>query len=133
NFCYSKFCHNGQSYDLDEKRHTHSFILKINLLAKKRYSFDLMPIQNINNYIYFGNYDQFKKEIKRKSKLIPFFSHQPFYFFYIFYISFIYKLYFYLAGNDRKILKQIKKIDKRRISRFFKIFIELFKRGNKNV
>jgi poly-gamma-glutamate synthesis protein (capsule biosynthesis protein) len=62
-----------------------------------------------------------KCSIKKLSWQIPLISNVLIWPFYIFYLKIIYKIYFYFFGNNRNPLKQLKKIDKKKLRRAIEI------------
>lgn len=118
NFCFAPFIWDGEIYDIDHKRHFESFILKIILKEKNVYDVDFIPILNDGLLIKLGS-NKFIKKIERISKLIP-----PMTFIwplYKIYLNLFYKIYFYFFGNNRNPIERLKKIDLRRIKKFFQL------------
>lgn len=118
NFCFDNVETETELIELDWNKNAESAILNVNF-SKHDYSFDLLPIQNVN------------LEIKFQRSLLSKFKTNNNYFGYIkksnlirriFYLK--YKLYdkviYYFFGNNRSFLGQLKKISIKKVLNFVK-------------
>lgn len=120
NFCFDNVETETELIELDWNKNAESAILNVNF-SKHDYSFDLLPIQNVN------------LEIKFQRSLLSKFKTNNNYFGYIkksnlirriFYLK--YKLYdkaiYFFVGNNRNFFKQLRKISIKKVLTFIKYY-----------
>jgi poly-gamma-glutamate capsule biosynthesis protein CapA/YwtB (metallophosphatase superfamily) len=115
NFAFSRHFNNGKYYDI-AKRQRESVILKVTP-SNDSMIFNIIPIKLMDLKVI-----QVKtSNLKIRSFFIPFVSNIVVWRLYSFYLNFIFKIGFYLFGNGRNPINQLRSIDKRKIQRLLQI------------
>lgn len=104
-----------KSEDIDVNRQAKSVILHCDF-QEDSIKVEYTPIKLVKSILVKDN----KTNIKKLSKRIPLISNSVVWPFYRFYVFKVYKVYFYFFGNDRSILKQLKKLKLEHIKRLLK-------------
>ncbi|MFW5803650.1 MAG: CapA family protein [bacterium] len=102
----------GKENDLDRNRQRDSIVLHW-LINDDKSEVTWDPIRLDNLFVLPSK----RSKIKKLTILIPFVSNSFIWPFYKFYLRYIYKFYYYFFGNGRNPIKQLSKIDKRKLIR----------------
>jgi hypothetical protein len=124
NFYFSHPGGDKQEAEREKKAHTTSIILNIKL--DKTITFETLPIINRRCFVTIDEKNT-RKQFYKLSKYLPIVSREPFWIFYNIHVKLIYKIYFFLFGNNRNPIQRLKTINRKKIIRFLEILRDLFK------
>lgn len=117
NFAFSGFSVKNKRYDLDNTRHRNSFVVELNI-KDNDYTVNTIPIklEGLNvvlslkpNLLFYVN------------SFLPIVSNIIVWPIYVLYLKYIYRVYFYLFGNNRNPVKQLRKLNSHKVKKYFQL------------